>query len=183
LLKDNILSIGISIGIIFSYFVLIVVIFNLVRFNLYIPPKYIPPDNIFDLEFYFDKAVALLHDNNAFFKINYVSFNALLKSTMKIELLLIVLAVIFAFDFIFFIRIIKVFRVGGVKKIIYFSLALFIGIIVGYIIAYFMGLSCCFPGKYLLCMLLFLFLYNDFNIADFPKLYNLKLNSRLMNDN
>ncbi|WP_242841115.1 hypothetical protein [Clostridium akagii] len=43
----------------------IAVIFNLIKFNLVIPPKYLPSDNIFDLDFYKKTIISNIQLNNA----------------------------------------------------------------------------------------------------------------------
>ncbi len=160
-LRDNILHIGIFIGITCIYIFLLALVYKLASFDFYIPSKYIPHDNVFDLKFYFGRIASAIHESNTFFKINYASFNALLKSSLKIELLLAVLIVIFASDLVFCLKVIGRFKIRGIKTAVHFFAALSAGVAAGCVAAGFMGLTCNLPGKYLVCMFLLLLLCGD----------------------
>jgi len=158
--RNAILAIS-NIVMLISFVAVVVVIGRLIRFEFYIPDKYIPPENIFDIGFYIDQIKNSIKDSNSVFMINYVTFNALFQSSFRIALFIMVFIIMFFVDLIFSLRVTKDFKVP--KTILYrcIIISIVFGLIIGYIAAYILGFSYSFPLTYIILMVCFLLLYND----------------------
>lgn len=137
----------------------IIVIFILVKFNLVIPDKYVPWDNIFDFEFYRDKIVSTLQLGNANLDNINNFYNRYISMLMKIQLISVFIAMLILIELTINAKLVIELNInfGNISK--YFILFIPLVIILSFFIFYKVGLSIIIPAKYLTIFMLYIVSY------------------------
>lgn len=158
IIKRNALAIGASLITASVYSGIIIFIVNLIKFEFYVPHRYIPAENIFDIGFYINQIRSIIRDSNAFYEVNYVPFNALFQTSFKIELLIIAVLLILFIDFGISLRLLNGLNQNPLVQVIYTIFSILAGMVSGYAVVRLMGLGCNVLVRYAILIVLILWL-------------------------
>jgi putative ABC transport system permease protein len=151
--------IGLSIGRAAIYIFAVICIYILIRFKLYIPSKYIPYDNIFDIQFYLDQLKSDIQAANSLHQTSSTLFGELYHSSMTVEIFCVLASITFFAVMIWLLNVLILTGTGLWKSAWKTLFAIAAGTATGLMIAYFMGFCISLPARYMVLSLCFIPLY------------------------